>query len=111
MHVRFISNEPLCSPESLTTIPPDVIQSLPASESRRRAASFVNSLRTCIACCKKTLVDNSQEAQSDVAAKLSQSIYWVESILSKCHEEGELLFFTIRTADQPQVRIRWEKIQ
>ena len=57
------------------------------------------------------LVDNSQEAQSEVAAKLSQSIYWVESILSKCHEEGELLFFTIRTADQPQVRIRWEKIQ
>ena len=44
-----------------------------------------------------------QEAQSDVAAKLSQSIYWVESILSKCHEEGELLFFTIRTAEQPQV--------
>ena len=38
-----------------------------------------------------------------MAAKLSQSIYWVESILSKCHEEGELLFFTIRTAEQPQV--------
>ena len=38
-----------------------------------------------------------------MAAKLSQSIYWVESILSKCHEEGELLFFTIRAADQPQV--------
>ena len=46
--------------ESLATIPPDTIQSLPASESRRRAASFVNSLRTCIACCKKTLVDNAQ---------------------------------------------------
>ena len=48
-------------------------------------------------------MENSQEAQSDVAAKLSQSIYWVESILSKCHEEGELLFFTIRTPDPPQV--------
>ena len=48
-------------------------------------------------------MENSQEAQSDVAAKLSQSIYWVESILSKCHEEGELLFFTIRTTDPPQV--------
>ena len=31
-----------------------------------------------------------------ITGKLSQSIYWVESILSKCHEEGDLLFFTIR---------------
>jgi hypothetical protein len=48
---------------------------------------------------------NLQEAQSDVAGKLSQSIYWVESILSKCHEEGEMLFFTIRAE---QVQVRWD---
>lgn len=83
--------------ESMATIPCDNVVSLPAAESRRRAALFVNHLRNCIASCKRTLVENLQEAQSDVAGKLSQSIYWVESILSKCHEEGDLLFFTIRT--------------
>lgn len=81
----------------MATIPCDNVVSLPAAESRRRAALFVNHLRNCIASCKRTLVENLQEAQSDVAGKLSQSIYWVESILSKCHEEGDLLFFTIRT--------------
>ncbi|CAB4063543.1 dgkA [Lepeophtheirus salmonis] len=46
---------------------------------------------------KKSLVENLQEeTKSEVAAKLSQSIYSVESLLGKCHEEGELLFFTIR---------------
>ncbi len=95
--------------DSLSTIPPDAIQSLPAGESRRRAAAFVNTLRQCISCCKKTLVENAPEAQSDVAGKLSQSIYWVESILSKCHEEGEMLFFTIRSEPQ-QVFDYWHKL-
>ena len=95
--IKFISFSLRFSAESMVTIPPDHILSLPAAESRRRAAIFVNHLRNCISSCKRTLVENVQEAQSDVAGKLSQSIYWVESILSKCHEEGELLFFTIRS--------------
>ena len=41
-----------------------------------------------------------QETQSDAAGKLSQSIYIVESLLGKCHEEGDLLFFTIRADSQ-----------
>ena len=86
--------------ESMATIPPDNVHALPAAEFRRRAAIFVNHLRLCIASCKRTLVENLQEAQSKIAGKLSQSIYWVESVLSKCHEEGDLLFFTIRAEPQ-----------
>ncbi len=86
--------------ESMATIPPDNILSLPTGEARRRAAIFVNQLRDCIASCKRTLVENLQEAQSETAGKLSQSIYFVETVLSKCHEEGELLFFTIRSEPQ-----------
>ena len=86
----------------MSTIQPDNVSSLPAAEFRRRGAVFVNHLRLCIAACKRTLVENLQEAQSKIAAKLSQSIYWVEAVLSKCHEEGDLLFFTIR-AEQTHV--------
>ena len=53
--------------ESMTTLPPDHVVSLPAAEHRRRAAIFVNHLRTCIATCKRTLVENLQEAQSEIA--------------------------------------------
>ncbi len=88
--------------ESMTSLPGDHVTSMPAAEHRRRAAIFVNHLRTGIASCKRTLVENLAEAQSEIAGKLSQSIYWVESILSKCHEEGDLLFFTIR-AEPTQV--------
>ena len=41
-----------------------------------------------------------QDAQCETAGKLSQSIYVVESLLGKCHEENDLLFFTIRYAHQ-----------
>ena len=51
----------------MTSLPPDHVGSLPAAEHRRRAAIFVNHLRTCIASCKRTLVENLQEAQSEIA--------------------------------------------
>ena len=100
--ITHTSNLTHLSPDSMATIQPDNVSSLPAAEFRRRAAVFVNHLRLCIAACKRTLVENLQEAQSKIAAKLSQSIYWVEAVLSKCHEEGDLLFFTIR-AEQTHV--------
>ena len=40
--------------------------------------------------------DDTQDTQCETAGKLSQSIYVVESLLGKCHEENDLLFFTIR---------------
>ena len=47
------------------------------------------------------MLEKFQDTQCDAAGKLSQSIYVVESLLGKCHQEGELLFFTIR--QDPQV--------
>ena len=110
--------------ESLSTVTPDGIQSLSAPELRRRSAIIVNRLRDCIATCKNILVEKFQvrflygiirekpvnntnaanslikDTQCDAAGKLSQSIYIVESMLGKCHEEADLLFFTIRADSQ-----------
>ena len=101
------------------------IQTLEAPELRRRSAIIVNILRENIAVCKRILLEKFQgvpffknifffpifltfeiihilDTQCDAAGKLSQSIYVVESLLGKCHQEGELLFFTIR--HDPQVK-------
>ena len=43
--------------ESLSTVTADGIQSLTATEVRRRSAIIVNRLRLCIATCKRILVD------------------------------------------------------
>ena len=79
----------------------DGIQTLDAPELRRRSAIVVSRLRTSIDVCKRVLLEKFQDTQCDAAGKLSQSIYVVESLLGKCHQEGDLLFFTIR--QDPQV--------
>ena len=50
----------------------------------------------CIDVSKRVLLEKFQDTQCDAAGKLSQSIYVVESLLGKCHQESDLLFFTIR---------------
>ena len=87
--------------EAMKTMTPDGIQTLDAPELRRRSAIIVNRLRQCIEVCKQVLLEKFQDTQCDAAGKLSQSIYVVESLLGKCHQEGDLLFFTIR--QDPQV--------
>ena len=88
-HKRYFS-------DAMKTVTPDGIQSLDAPELRRRSAIVVNRLRQCIQACKRVLLEQFQDTQCDAAGKLSQSIYVVESLLGKCHQEGDLLFFTIR---------------
>ena len=85
----------------MKTVTSDGIQTLDAPELRRRSAIVVSRLRTCIDVCKRVLLEKFQDTQCDAAGKLSQSIYVVESLLGKCHQEGDLLFFTIR--QDPQV--------
>ena len=80
----------------MKTVTPDGILTLDAPELRRRSAIIVNRLRECIEVCKRVLLEKFQDTQCDAAGKLSQSIYVVESLLGKCHQEGDLLFFTIR---------------
>ena len=80
----------------MKTVNPDGILNLDAPELRRRSAIVVNRLRQCIQVCKRVLLEQFQDTQCDAAGKLSQSIYVVESLLGKCHQEGDLLFFTIR---------------
>ena len=46
--------------ESLSTVTPDGILTVPAPEVRRRSAVIVNRLRICIATCKKILVERFQ---------------------------------------------------
>ena len=89
----------------MKTVTSDGIQTLDAPELRRRSAIVVSRLRTCIDVCKRVLLEKFQDTQCDAAGKLSQSIYVVESLLGKCHQEGDLLFFTIR--QDPQVSIEW----
>ena len=90
--------------DALKTVTSEEIQILEAPELRKRSAIIVNILRQCIEVCKRILLEKFQDTQCDAAGKLSQSIYVVESLLGKCHQEGELLFFTIR--QDPQVRVR-----
>ena len=85
----------------MKTVTSDGIQTLDAPELRRRSAIVVSRLRTCIDVCKRVLLEKFQDTQCDAAGKLSQRIYVVESLLGKCHQEGDLLFFTIR--QDPQV--------
>lgn len=87
----------------MKTVTPDGILTLDAPELRRRSAIIVNRLRQCIEVCKRVLLEKFQDTQCDAAGKLSQSIYVVESLLGKCHQEGDLLFFTIR--QDPQVKL------
>ena len=82
--------------DAMKTVNPDGILNLDAPELRRRSAIVVNRLRQCIQVCKRVLLEQFQDTQCDAAGKLSQSIYVVESLLGKCHQEGDLLFFTIR---------------
>ena len=118
--------------DALKSVTSEEIQTLEAPELRRRSAIIVNILRENIAVCKRILLEKFQgnyfsfiktifcfpqtffiylilkyiftylDTQCDAAGKLSQSIYVVESLLGKCHQEGELLFFTIR--HDPQVK-------
>ena len=76
----------------MKTVTPDGILTLDAPELRRRSAIIVNRLRECIEVCNRVLLEKFQDTQCDAAGKLSQSIYVVESLLGKCHQEGDLLF-------------------
>ena len=67
-------------------------------------------MRQCIDVCKRILLEKFQDTQCDAAGKLSQSIYVVESLLGKCHQEGDLLFFTIRHETQELRRNSWFKV-
>jgi len=82
--------------ESLHSLTLDGVSNLSTSEVRTRSATLAKHLRVAIDSCKRILVENFQDAQCETAGKLSQSIYVVESLLGKCHEENDLLFFTIR---------------
>ena len=87
--------------DAMKTVTSDGIMTLDAPELRRRSAIIVSRLRHCIEVSKRVLLEKFQDTQCDAAGKLSQSIYVVESLLGKCHQEGDLLFFTIR--QDPQV--------
>lgn len=82
--------------DAMKTVTSDGIMTLDAPELRRRSAIIVTRLRQCIEVSKRVLLEKFQDTQCDAAGKLSQSIYVVESLLGKCHQEGDLLFFTIR---------------
>ena len=100
--------------DAMKTVTSDGILTLDAPELRRRSAIIANRLRQyvfvimlfkvlnsklffrCIDVSKRVLLEKFQDTQCDAAGKLSQSIYVVESLLGKCHQESDLLFFTIR---------------
>ena len=66
---------------------------------------FTNYFEKILLYFKSHFINHLQETQSDAAENLSHSIYNVESLLGKCHEEGDLIFFTIRNEHNVSVLI------